>query len=50
MRSRVEIRNTHYNSPLARMAARRIHLLLKGSFWAYSVEKVALSGGSVIFF
>ncbi|MEY3624285.1 MAG: hypothetical protein RLZZ407_1844 [Pseudomonadota bacterium] len=36
MRSRVEIRNTHYTSPLAGMAARRIHLLLKGSVWAGS--------------
>jgi len=34
MRTRIEIRNTHYTSPLAGMAARRIHLLLEGSVWA----------------
>ena len=44
MRTRIEIRNTHYTSPLAGMAARRIHLLMKGSVWAGSRLAGSLRG------
>jgi hypothetical protein len=44
MRTRIEIRNTHYTFPWAGMAGRRVHLSLDGSFWAGSGLSASVRG------